>query len=68
MCVHACVFVHLPEAGPVSRTEPASYLWEMHRWPAEAKLGKGEKNGQMERKMGEETVTKVFGISSAFPT
>lgn len=40
LCVHDCV--HLPEAGPVSRTEPASCPWEMHHWPAAAKLGRME--------------------------
>lgn len=30
--------VRLPEAGPASRTAPASCPWERHRWPAAAKL------------------------------
>lgn len=35
-CVWVCV--HLPEAGPVSRTEPASCPWERRRRPAAAAL------------------------------
>lgn len=41
-----CVCAHLPEAGPVSRTEPASCPWETHHWPAAAALRGTEEEGE----------------------
>lgn len=44
MCLKYSI-VHLPEAGPVSKTAPASCPWEMHHWPAAATLEDREKGG-----------------------
>lgn len=59
VCVRLCV--HLPEAGPVSRTEPASCPWEMHRWPAAAKL---ERDGGIGRGGQRKTLTKALRINN----
>lgn len=58
-CVHVCVskWVHLPEAAPVSRTKPASCPWEMHHWPAAARL---EKDGGMEKERENEREEKTL--------
>lgn len=57
VCMGGRLCVHLPEARPVSRTEPASCPWEMHRWPAATKL---EKDGGMERERERKGEEKDF--------
>lgn len=46
VCVHSRMHACLPEAGPVSRTKPASCPWEMHHWLTAAKLKRMEEKKQ----------------------